>query len=72
MENPMIELRDQTVETVQEAVTQARSKAHQITTDVRDKVELLKQRGQEMLAEQKEHLSAGVESVNAVVQDSLD
>jgi gas vesicle protein len=67
-----MELRDQTVETVQDAVTQARTKTHQITTDVRDKVEELKQRGQEVLAEQKEHLSAVVESGNAAVQGFLD
>jgi gas vesicle protein len=66
-----IELRDQTVETVQEAVTQARTKAHQITTDVQGKVVELKQRGQEVLTEQKEHLSAVVESGNAVVQGIL-
>jgi len=66
-----LELRDQTVESVQEAVTQARTKAHQITTDVRDKVEGMKQRGQEVLTEQKEHLSAVVESGNAVVQGFL-
>jgi len=44
-----IELRDQTAETVQEAMTQARTKARQLTTDVQDKVEELKQRGQEVL-----------------------
>jgi len=66
-----IELRDQTVETVQEAVTQARTKAHQITTDVQGKVVELKQRGQEVLTEQKEQLSAVVESGNAVVQGFL-
>ena len=67
-----LELRDQTVETVQEAVTQARTKAHQITSDVRDRVEVMKQRGQEMLTEQKEHLSAVVDSGNAAVQDILN
>jgi gas vesicle protein len=65
------ELRDQTVETVQEAVTQAQAKAREITSGVRDKVDELKQRGQEVFAEQKEHLSAAVESGNTAVQDFL-
>jgi len=41
-----IELRDQTVETVQEAVTQAQTKARQITSGVRDKVDELNVRSQ--------------------------
>lgn len=67
-----IELRDQTVDTVQGAVTQARGRVNQITTDVRDKVEELKQRGQDVFTEKKEHLAASVESGNAAVQDFLD
>lgn len=67
-----IELRDQTVKTVEDTVAQARTKAQQITADVRDKAEELQQRGQEVLAEQKERLSAVVESGNAVVQGFLD
>lgn len=70
--NKSTELRDQTVGTVEDAMTQARAKTHQITADVRDKAEKLQQRGQEVLAEQKEHLSAAVESGNAAVQGFLD
>jgi gas vesicle protein len=66
-----IELRDQTVETVQEAVTQAQTKARQITTGVRDKVEELKQRGQEVLTEPKEHLPTTVEPGYESVKDIL-
>lgn len=40
-----IELRNQTVETVEDAMTQARTKAQHITSDVRDKAEELHQRG---------------------------
>jgi gas vesicle protein len=65
-----IELRDQTVETVEDAVTQARTKAHQITTGVREKAEELQQRGQAMLDEQREHLSAVVESGKTLVHGS--
>jgi hypothetical protein len=65
-----MELRNQTVDTVEDAMTQARTKAQQITTDVRDKAEVLQHRGQEVLDEQKERLSAVVESGKKVVQNS--
>ena len=67
-----MELRNQTVETVEDVMTQARTKARQISTDVRDNVAELKQRGQEVLADQKEHLSAVVDSGDAVVRGFLD
>jgi len=47
-----IELRDQTVKTVEGAVAQARDKAHQITDGVREQAGELLQRGQDMLDEQ--------------------
>ncbi len=52
-----IELRDQTTESVEDVVAQARAKAHQITTDVHAKAEELQHRGQEMLDKQKERVS---------------
>lgn len=70
--NKSKELREQSVETVEDAVTQARTKVHQITADVRDKTDELQQRGQEVLNEQKERLSAAVESGNAAIQGVLD
>lgn len=66
-----LELRDQTVETVQEGVAQAQTKARQITSEVRAKVDDLKLRGQGVLTEQKEHLSAAVEAGNTAVQEFL-
>jgi len=39
------QLRDQTVENVEDAMKQVRSKTHQITADVRDYAEELQQRG---------------------------
>ncbi len=47
------ELREQTAETVEGAMTQARVKARQITHDVRKQAKKLEQRGQAMLDEQK-------------------
>ena len=52
--NKSKELRNQTVEAVEDAMTQARTKAHQFTADVRDKADELQQRGQDVLDEQKE------------------
>ena len=52
-----IELRGQTVKSVEGAVAQARGKARQITDDVRERAGELQQRGQDMLDEQKGHLS---------------
>ncbi len=47
------ELREQTAETVEDAVAQARGKAHQITHDVRKQAEELEKRGHAMLEGQK-------------------
>lgn len=65
-----MELRDKTVETVEDTMKQARTKGHQITVDVHDKAEELQQRGQEVLDEQKERLSDAVESGKKFVQNS--
>jgi hypothetical protein len=56
---------------VEDAMTQARTKAQHITTDVRGKAEELQHRGQDVLDEQKERLSAAVESGKKVVRNSL-
>jgi gas vesicle protein len=55
-----IELRDQATETVEGAMAQVRHTAQQITGDVREKAVELQQRGQDMLDEQRERLSAFV------------
>jgi gas vesicle protein len=51
------DLRDQTVKTVEGAVTQTRDKARQITDDIRDQAGELQQGGQDLLDEQRDHLS---------------
>jgi gas vesicle protein len=65
-----IELRNQAAETVEDAVTQSRVKARQITADVHEQAEALQQRGQNMLDEQKERLSTVVEAGKTAVQGS--
>ena len=65
-----LELRDQTAETVEDTLAQARVKARQITADVHEQAEALQQRGQNMLDEQKERLSTLVEAGKTAVQGS--
>lgn len=63
-----IQLRDQTVKTVESAVTHARHKAHQFTAGVHKQAEALKQRGQDMLDGQKVHLSKTLKGWGKAVQ----
>ena len=56
-----IELRDQTVKTVEDAVAQTRGKARQITDDVPEQAGELQQSGQDMLDEQRGHSSESLE-----------
>ena len=63
-----IELRDQTVKTVEGAVAQARGKARQITDDVREQAGELQQRGQDVLDEQKGHLSKTLKDAGKAVE----
>jgi len=64
IQNKGIELRDQATETVEDAMTQVRRTAQQITGDVHKKAEDLQQRGQDMFDEQRERLSTFVERRN--------
>ena len=63
-------LRDQTVETVEDAVAQARVTARQVTDGVHKQVEELQQRGQELLGEHSERLPAVVEVKKKAVHGS--
>lgn len=49
--------RDQMVKTVEDGVARARGTARQITGDVLEQAEELEQHGQDMLDEQRDHLS---------------
>ena len=52
-----IELRDQMVTAVEAAVAQVRGKAHQIADSGREQAGELQQRGQDVIDEQRDHLS---------------
>jgi gas vesicle protein len=65
-----IELRDQAVDTMEDAVAQARVTARQVTDGVHEQAEGLQQRGQELLDEQKGRLSTAVEARKKAVQAS--
>ena len=51
-----IELRDQAVKNVEDAMAQTRTKARQITADVHEQADELEQRGQDVVDEQRDHL----------------
>jgi len=63
-----IELRDQTVKTVEGAVAQARGRARQITDDVHEQAGELQQRGQDVLDEQRDHLSKTLKDAGKAVE----
>ncbi|MDO9066734.1 MAG: YtxH domain-containing protein, partial [Chloroflexota bacterium] len=65
-----MELRDQTVETVENKVAEARIKARQITAPARRQAKELQQRGQEILEEQRDRLTHGLgQPSQTVVQE---
>lgn len=63
-----IELRDQTMKSMEDTITQVRGKANQITSNLSKQAEELQQRGQEMLDKQKERWSPVVEAGKTAVQ----
>lgn len=65
-----IQLRDEATETVEKTMAQARVKGQQLSTDVREKAEVLQQRGQNLVNQQREHLSAIVSGENHEVDIS--
>lgn len=65
-----VELRDQTVAGIEDAVAQTRAKAGQMKADVRVKANELQQRGQDMIDEQKERWTPVVEAGQKAVQGS--
>jgi len=65
-----IELRDQTVKSVEGAMAQARSKARQITDDVREQAGELQQRGQVILDARRVHLSEALKDAGKAVEEA--
>jgi gas vesicle protein len=66
-----IELREQTTDAVEDVLAQTRHKARQMRASVHDQAEAIQQHGQDVLDEQKEHLSTLVEAGKTAVQGVL-
>ncbi len=63
------ELREQTAESVEDSLAQARAKAGQITDGVRQTTDQLEQRAQTVFDEQSERLSSAVKAGKKAVRD---
>ena len=64
-----VELRDRTTETVNQTVSQAKTKAAELKDTVREKAEELKQRGKHTVNRQLDNVSEAVETGQQRVQD---
>jgi len=62
-----IELRDQAVKNMEDAVAQTRTKGRQIRADVREKADELQQRGQDVLDEQRDQLGTTLKGLGKAV-----
>jgi gas vesicle protein len=65
-----VELRDRTTEMVEDAMAQARLKANKLTIGGREKIKELKEHGQELVAEQLEHVSEAAQAGKKAIQSS--
>ena len=65
-----IKLRDEAAETANSAIAQVRQKSKQVSTEVGQKVGELKQRGQKLIDEQREHFSTVLASEHNEVKVS--
>jgi gas vesicle protein len=63
-----MELRERATEAAEVGISRTRVKARQITTDVHNKAKEIQQGGQDMLAEQKAHLSAAISAGKTAIQ----
>jgi gas vesicle protein len=66
------ELREQTADTVEDSLAQARARAEHITDDVRKQTDKLEQRAQAALDEQGEHLSSAIKAGKKAVRGLQD
>ena len=64
------ELREQTADTVKDAVAQVKSKGYQIKDDVREKAEDLQHQGVDVLAEQLDRIAAAAEAGKKALKSS--
>jgi gas vesicle protein len=63
-----LELRDRTTEMVEDGITQVRRTADRVTIDGREKIEDLKQQGQDLAAEQLDRVSAAARAGKKAIQ----
>jgi len=70
IQNKAMELRDRTAETVEEALSQAKLKTHQITSDVRVKADEFQHHGQEIIADQLDRVAAAAQAGKAALKNS--
>jgi len=62
-----VALRKQTTKAVEDALTQVRGKAHEITDEVHDQAESLGQRGQDVIDEQRDNLGQSLKDLGKAV-----
>ena len=67
-----LKLRDRTTETMKDTMTQVKTKANQIKTDVQVKVQDLGHRGQDLLVKQLDNVSHAAEAGKKAIQKSND
>jgi hypothetical protein len=67
IEQKSIELRDQAIKNVEDAMAQTRTKARQITADVHEKADELEQRGQDAIDEQRDQWGTTLKGLGKAV-----
>jgi len=70
LQQKSIELRDRTSEIVEDTMAQIRSSVDKISLDGREKIKELKQHGQELAAEQLDHVSEAAQAGKKALQSS--
>ncbi|WKZ37452.1 MAG: YtxH domain-containing protein [Anaerolineales bacterium] len=65
-----IQLRDRTADMVEDTMAQVRLNANKITVGGREKIRELKQQGQELVAEQLDHVSEAAQAGKKAIQGS--
>lgn len=70
LQQKSIELRDRTSEIVEDTMAQIRSSVDKISHDGREKIKELKQHGQELAAEQLDHVSEAAQAGKKALQSS--
>jgi gas vesicle protein len=70
LQQKSIELRDRTNEIVEDTMAQIRSSVDKISLDGREKIKELKQHGQDLAAEQLEHVSEAAQAGKKALKSS--